>query len=247
MTYAHFYIDSFVGACYSDNDTMSFILMGGLHMPKVTDEYLTDKRNYILECTGEILNEKPLYLITMRDIIKKAGLSQGAIYRYYANLEEIHVDYVNKNTTYNQLERDIDTLLSSEQTETAILSECILAIGGYIEALLKSVGGKTCFELTVLYAYDFEKRATVFPRLKFKQSLEYAQNRILEYSLGKVEEGIFNPQISIRSIIMFVSGFIDGIAQSVATGAAAGHDNPADISVMFQTLAKAVTGFMGGF
>ena len=36
------------------------ILKRGLHMPKVTDEYLTDKKNYILECTGEILKEKPL-------------------------------------------------------------------------------------------------------------------------------------------------------------------------------------------
>ena len=40
-------------------------------MPKVTDEYLTDKKNYILECTGEILKEKPLYSIAMRDIIKE--------------------------------------------------------------------------------------------------------------------------------------------------------------------------------
>jgi hypothetical protein len=159
-------------------------------------------------------------------------------------LDEIYVDYINKNTAYSRLEQDIDTLLSSEQTETAILSECIIAMGEYIEELLKSVGGKICFELTVLCAYDFEKRAAVLPKLKFKQSLEYAQNKIVEYSLGKVEEGIFNPQIPICSIVMFISSFVDGIVQSVATGAVAGHDNPADISVMFQALAKAVIGFV---
>ena len=49
-------------------------------MPKVTEEYLKEKRKYILECTGEILKEKPLYTVTMRDIIKKAGFSQGIIY-----------------------------------------------------------------------------------------------------------------------------------------------------------------------
>jgi len=213
-------------------------------MPKVTDEYLADKKDFILECTYQILKEKPLYQIAMRDIIKKAGFSQGAIYRYYANIDEIYIDLINKNTTYNLLEQNIDTLLSSERTEKVILSECIIAIGEYIEELLKSVGGKTCFELTVFYAYDFEKRATVFSKLKFKQSLEYAQNKIMEYILSNVEKGIFNPHIPIRSIIMFVSSFIDGIAQSVATGAAAGHDNPADISMMFQTLAKAIIGFL---
>jgi len=214
-------------------------------MPKVTDEYLTDKKNFILECTGEILKEKPLYLITMRDIIKKANFSQGVIYRYYANLDEIYVDFINKNTTYNLLEQNIDTLLSSERTEKEILSQCIIAIGEYLGELLKTVGGRTCFELTVLYAYDFEKRALVYPRLKFKQSLEYAQNKTLEYAMSNVEKGVFSPQIPILSIVMFVSSFIDGIAQSAATGTAEGKDSSAEISVMFQTLGKAVISFLG--
>ena len=153
-------------------------------MPKVTDEYIADKKSYILKCTGEILKEKPLYLVTMRDIIKKAGFSHGIIYHYYANLDEIYVNYINKNTPDNLLELNIDTLLNSERAEKEVLSECIVAIGDYIEELLKSIGGKTCFELTVFYAYDFEKRATVFPKLKYKQSLEYAQTKIAEYILA---------------------------------------------------------------
>lgn len=213
-------------------------------MPKVTDEYLTDKRNFILECTYQILKEKPLYQITMRDIIKKAGFSQGAIYRYYSNLDEIYIDLINKNTPCNILEHKIDTLLNSEQTEKGILYECIIVLGEYIEELLKSVGGRTCFELTVFYAYDSEKRATVFPKLRFKQSLEYAQNKFVEYALFNVEKGIFHPQIPMHSIIMFVSSFIDGIAQSVATGAADGNYSTEDISVMFQTLAMAIINFI---
>lgn len=213
-------------------------------MPKVTDEYLKDKRNYILDCTGEILREKPLYLVTMRDIIKKAGFSQGIIYHYYASLDEIYVDYINRSTTYNLLETNIDILLNSKMTEKEILSECIIEIGRYIDELLKSVGGRTCFELTVFYAYDLEKREEIFPKLKFKQSLTNAQNRILEYTLSNVEKGIFTPQIPIHTIIMFISSFIDGIAQSVATGIVKDYDNTGDISIMFQTLAKAVIGFL---
>lgn len=213
-------------------------------MPKVSDDYLIEKRNYILECTGEILKEKPLYSVTMRDIIKKAGFSQGIIYHYYTSLDEIYVDYINKNTTYNFLEQNIDILLESKGTEKEILSECIIAIGKYIEELLKSVGGRTCFEFTVFYAYDYEKRAAIFPKLKFKQSLTYAQDKILEYTLNNIERGVFSPQIPVRSIVMFIGSFIDGIAQSVATGVAENHENAGDISMMFQTLAKAVIGFL---
>ena len=217
-------------------------------MPKVKDEYLAEKRDFILECTSEILKEKPLYLITMRDIIKKAGFSQGAIYRYYANLDEIYVDFINKHTINNLLEQRIDTLLSSEQPEKIILAECLIALGEYIAELLKSVVGKTFFELLVLYSCDFEKRAAIFPKLKFKQSLEYAQIKIMEYTMSNVGKGVFRPQIPVHSIILFVGVFIDGIAQTVVFNAAGGngHDSePAvDITEMFQTLAKAVVNFL---
>lgn len=217
-------------------------------MPKVTDKYLTDKRNLILECTNEILKEKPLYLITMRDIIKRAGFSQGAIYRYYANLDEIYVDLINNSTTCNLLEQKIDTLLSSEQSEKAVLSECIIAMGEYINELLKSVGGKTCYELLVSYAYDTEKRNTVFPKLKFKQSLEYAQNKISEYVMHNIQAGVFHPTIPVDSIIMFTCVSIDGISQSAAISSVGDNDQDTrlavDVSEMFQTLAKAITGFL---
>lgn len=213
-------------------------------MPKVTDEYLIDKRNYILECAGEILKEKPLYAVTMRDIIKKAGFSQGIIYHYYSSLDEIYVDYINQNTTYTLLEQNIDTLLKSQRTEKEILSECIIAIGTYIEELLKSVGGRTCFEFIVIYSCDFEKKAKIFPKLKFNQSIQYAQRKIMEYILCNVEKGVFHPQAPVNSILMFMGNCMDGIAQGVAAGAMEGSDSPANISMMVQLLAKAVIGFL---
>lgn len=215
-------------------------------MPKVTDEYLTEKRNLILEYINELLNEKPLYLITMRDIIKKAGFSQGTIYRYYANIDEIYVDFINKNTTYNLLVQKIDTLLNSEQPAKSIISDCIIAIGEYIEELLKSVGGRTCFELLVTYAYDTEKRNSIFPKLRFKQSLEYAQNKTVEYLMQQIHQGVLKSTIPVNSIIMFTCISIDGITQSVAinTVEAAGDKTAVDVSDMFQTLAKALISFL---
>ena len=216
-------------------------------MPKVTDNYLLEKRKFILERTEEIIKEKPLYLITMRDIIKKAEFSQGVIYRYYANVDEIYVDFINKHTVNILLEERIDALLRSNQEEKTILSECFLAIGEYIEELMKSAVGKTFFELTILYAYDAEKQSTIFPKLMFKNSLEYAQQEIVKYVLANVERGIFTPQIAIRSIILFVSSSVDGIAQSVAINGTKKGDEilvEGDIPEMFGTLAKAVINFL---
>ncbi|MDR1237051.1 MAG: TetR/AcrR family transcriptional regulator [Propionibacteriaceae bacterium] len=217
-------------------------------MPKVKDEYFVGKRDFILNCTGEMLKEKPLYLISMRDIIKKAGFSQGVIYRYYANLDEVYVDFINKHTTASSLEQKIDALLNSEQEEIRILEACFIAMGEYIAELLKSVVGETFFELLVLYSSDFKKRTAIFPKLKFKQSLEYAQNKIVEYAMSNMDKGVFRSQIPVHSVIQFVSIFIDGIAQNVVFNAAEGNgrdsESATDIPEMFQTLATAVIGFL---
>ena len=219
-------------------------------MPKVTEEYLADKKSFILECTGAILKEKPLYLITMRDIIKKAGFSQGVIYRYYLSLDEIYVDFINKYAISNQLEQRIDVLLDSAQSEKVILTECFLAMGDYIAELLASPVSKPFFELLILYSSDLEKRNAIFPKLKFKKSLEYVQYKIVEYSMHNIEKGVFRPRIPTSSLIQFVNVFIDGVSQSVVFNEAKGNSSDsgleADIPEMFRTLAKAVIDFLEG-
>ena len=134
------------------------------------------------------------------------------------------------------------------QPEKTILPDCIVAMGEYIQALLHSAGGKACFELVVCYAHDLEKRASIFPRLKFKQSIEYAQNRIVEFAMGNIEKGVFRPRVPIRSLFLFVSVFMDGISQmwySMRQGEISNDAaSAADIPAMFQTLAKAVVNFL---
>lgn len=217
-------------------------------MPKVTDEYLASKKNFILKCTDEILKEKALYQITMKDIIKKAGFSQGTIYRYYPNIDEIYVDLINQNTTYSSLEQNIDHLINSKQAEKIILFDCIIAIGEYIEDLLQSVGGKTCFELFVFFGADYEKRNLVLPKLKLKQSLDYAQNATIDFFMLNVEKGILQPTISVDLIVKFISVSVDGIIQAVAMSKIGKNSQDEkltiDASEMFQTLGKAMINFL---
>ena len=65
-------------------------------MPKVSYEYVQEKKNSILEAAIAVCKVKPLYEITMRDIIKASGVSQGGIYRYYSDLDEILIEVINQ-------------------------------------------------------------------------------------------------------------------------------------------------------
>lgn len=213
-------------------------------MPRVNDEYLASKRSFILACLKNILNEKPLYTITMRDIIKEAGFSQGTIYRYYSSLDDIYIDFINMYTANDSLAYKIDKLLDLNQEEAATLENCFILMGDYIHEMLKSEVGKTFFELIVLYGSDIEKRNDLLPKLKFKQNLDYAQQRTIEYVLKSVNSGIFEPLVPVPSIIQFVSVFIDGLAQTVVMANRPDSETTINISEMFKMLAKTVTDFL---
>lgn len=218
-------------------------------MPKVSDEYTASKRDFILQCMNEVYEEKPLYQITMRDVIKKTGYSQGAIYRYYKNLDEIYLDLINRNTTEFQLEQEIDKILCSGLEETETISKCLLAIGSYMRELLKLSAGKMYFGLLAIYERDAHKREYILPRLKFRKTLAYAQQKTAEYLIQNVQNGALKPTISVEALIAFTSAAVDGISSgAVLNDAGEGGRAPGpaiDILELFQVLAKSIAGFLG--
>lgn len=78
---------------------VSFIFDGGAVMPKVSQEYLDNKRNAIVSAALKVCKSKPLYQITMKDIIRESGVSQGGIYRYFKSIDEILVEVINRSSS----------------------------------------------------------------------------------------------------------------------------------------------------
>jgi AcrR family transcriptional regulator len=58
-------------------------------MPKVTEAYLEARRKEILDAAITCFTEKGFHQTTMDDICRQAGLSPGAVYRYFASKDEI--------------------------------------------------------------------------------------------------------------------------------------------------------------
>ena len=51
-------------------------------MPKVTEEYINNKKNLIIRAAYDLCIRKTVSTVTMQDIINETGLSQGGIYRF---------------------------------------------------------------------------------------------------------------------------------------------------------------------
>ena len=62
---------------------------GGRLMPKVSDTYRADRRHAILEAAVACFDRRGLHTTTTDDIAAEAGLSAGALYRYFDGKEAI--------------------------------------------------------------------------------------------------------------------------------------------------------------
>ena len=58
-------------------------------MPRVSEEHLTARREQILAAAHACFLRKGLHNTSMQDLIKEAGLSVGAVYRYFKSKDEI--------------------------------------------------------------------------------------------------------------------------------------------------------------
>jgi AcrR family transcriptional regulator len=58
-------------------------------MPRVSEEHLTARREQILAAARTCFLSKGLHNTSMQDLIQEAGLSVGAVYRYFKSKHEI--------------------------------------------------------------------------------------------------------------------------------------------------------------
>lgn len=58
-------------------------------MPKVSPRYLDDRRQEILDAALACFARNGFHATTIQDIAREAGVSHGAIYRYFPNKEEM--------------------------------------------------------------------------------------------------------------------------------------------------------------
>lgn len=82
-----------------------------LHMPRVSEAYLAARREQILAAARRCFSRNGFHATSMQDVITEAGLSVGAVYRYFQSKDELRTAV-------------------AEETVSAILSE-LSAVAGH--------------------------------------------------------------------------------------------------------------------
>ncbi len=183
-------------------------------MPKVSERYIEKKKEEIRDAAFRVFQRKPLYEMTMLDVITEAGLSRGGIYKYYDNVDQVIVAMVNQVTTQNELVQKIDQILAKTRCSKNAIEELLVFLGKYIQAHVNTVG-KIQFELTVMVANHPEKSASIVENLTEQVAGQYLLQCLFQQILQGIETGEFEPIVPLEEIVAYVGTYIDGLLHKV--------------------------------
>lgn len=218
-------------------------------MPKVSPDYVIKKKKVILEAALTVCKAKPLYEITMRDIIKATGVSQGGIYRYYSDVDEILVEIINQANANADYKKDVDAIIEKNYGPKETIEKLFTFLGEYIKENLSTVG-KIHFELTILFANNPERQKKILPNIKENESGQY----FVEQIFTAIQKGIalesFQPEVALKDLFSFIVTSIDGIVRDVVLQKCYGmfqndEDALLDENRLMDTLSKSVQSLLG--
>lgn len=181
-------------------------------MPKVTEEYIINKKKMITDAAYELCLQKTVSTVTMQDIIDRTGLSQGGIYRFYKDIDEIFADMIRQMRERVSIKGKIDEILGQKDflLPQEITNRLFEMLSEFMESELMGIE-KIDFELSVLAMNMPNRINKIMGSLPEVGNMEYLTMRTMEYFKEQVERGRLHPKVSAEELLAFISSAYGGI------------------------------------
>jgi AcrR family transcriptional regulator len=183
-------------------------------MPKVNAEYIEQKRNKILDAALAVGMRKPMYEVSMRDIIAESGLSQGGIYRYFSNIDDVYIALINRETVSYDVRSEVERIFASGNAPERVIAELFqvwkkIALDNYMSF------GKIAHEFSTILANDLERVKKFVSNVLLLSEQAVFQEAGISYIMQKIQDKYFCPKIPIEDIIKFIMTSSDGILRDL--------------------------------
>ena len=177
-------------------------------MPKVTEEYFEIKKNTILDTAEKICTTKPLYKLTMKAIVTESGLSPGAVYASFSDIDEVIVALINRLSIEVDIVSDIKLILQNRITP----EEKVEGLLTYSINLIHNTSityGKIFCELQTIITDDV-RRKKIDNGLREIHTYGYVFNSLILVIEENIANGYFKPITSKESIFSLILVTLDG-------------------------------------
>ncbi len=206
------YIDTGVNIVHN-NDTR-FIFEGGGYVPKVKKEHFAEKENEIVDAAIRVCKVKPAYAVTMRDVVKECGISQGGIYCYFSDIDEIFAEIINRTYGEHQLGEEINKIFESNKSLNEIISDAFVLLGRFTDRMIGQYGN-LLYELNAIYLNEPARGQKVQSRLKMNNDSDALLGKIIEFIGTNISNGSYRPTMPKEHILLLVGVTIQGIARMI--------------------------------
>ena len=220
-------------------------------MPKVTQEYIDQKREMIVEAAYRVCLRKPVQMVNITDVIAETKMSQGAIYRYYSSLDDILVDVVSKMRRDYNIVDSLNELTSDEGAdfEETVYKVCD-CLGEAMEKHLMDVQ-KINFDLGVLAINEPKRVSYIMDSLKDKGvgNNEYLAGVVFPRLVMAAVKNGYKPKGDSEELRGFLDAAFTGIEKYcifTACYGAVGENAKVEPKKLFRTYGKTIILLFGG-
>lgn len=218
-------------------------------MPKVTQEYIDQKKKSIVDAAYRVCLRKPVEMVTMMDVIEETGLSQGGIYRFYKDLDEILSDVITgMRMDYNIID-DMEQLFHAKEElslEEGVHKICDI-LADVMEQHLMDIQ-KINFDLTVLAINEPERAEKIIGGIKGQSSFGYLSAVALPNLFQESGNRNYQLRDTPENIANFISAAYTGIEMNCILTAC--YKAPMGVHCqprpLFDTLARSIIYLCGG-
>ncbi len=186
-------------------------------MPKVSEEYFQKKRKEIVDAAYRVCIRKSISAVELKDVIAETGMSHGAIYRYFKDLDEIigaMIVQVNSEDPYMEdVERIFDD--SDGRLPIQVIRELCQFLyqqmdGSGIDAV------KISFYANVFVINEPERATKIFESIKDSNisSSSYLISKFAEYVEQQTIKCNLHPKCSLDDLVQYLVASYDGILMS---------------------------------
>lgn len=179
-------------------------------MPRVTAEHLRARRRQILDAAGRCFGRAGFHRTSMQDILAEAGLSAGALYRYFRSKHEIVMAIANE--TIAEVTSDVEPLLAADPPEP--FGTVLGAVLDQIEPRL-SPGGPLNMAVQVWGEATHDTALRDF----VTETYERLRALFVDYATRAAEAGMLPPGADADAVGAVLFGLVPGyVVQRTLTG-----------------------------
>ncbi|RAP24914.1 hypothetical protein C2W64_02481 [Brevibacillus laterosporus] len=175
--------------------------------PRVSEEYKKQKKMDLLQAAKRVFIEKGYTQATMQDILDEGGVSRGALYAYFDNIEHVYIELLHAEDQKDVLFFGTDDKGTSWQQITKWVNQQQQEMQRLDQSLLLA---NSEFFLSTNYRKNRDSYPYVTAR--YQRIAEV----VTTFFQKGIERGDIRPRIPVESISLYLISFIDGLMLDTA-------------------------------